>query len=596
VRRLAAGVNRAPIGPSGRLALQLLACCPRMPTDVVGALLGIGRTASAAQLLGRLARAGVARYETARLGPLLSARPVRLWTITPAGAAALADRGLLPTPGDREHLPLGQPVVWREPIRQRDIPLLVASYRLLARAAYELGRKPRVCAFEHPWIRTVGSGVDARKRSVRLPAAAVLVDPESSDRRLARLLLLPDAGTAPLSSYASGLRALVEMRRARNTDKDSEPLLIVGIMGEAGSQERTEAWHSLLRRVAHAAGEPPLCARVLVCESRSTQRGNSKQPPAAQIDQLFALLARHPLLTRDQLASLLATSTPRVARLTARLADRGWVQPIQLGRVPQTNRLGASDHLQRLALAELTPAGRLEAARRLLINAAPARRRHGLIDSHTASRRFVRQMHHTLGVNAFFVDLAAAAVQATRLGTDEALEEWRSAGACGRGRFRPDGYGCYRRGRSRLGFFVEFDRGTERSAQYATKLAAYYRYRNSGDYRRDYNSFPVLLVVATTEAAETRFAYQAYLVMWCRGGIPLQLFLTTTGRILGHPEGVLGPIWRTAGPELRVTRHNRTYWLPGRPPRALDTYRKARRSPPDPAERESKEDVTASMR
>jgi hypothetical protein len=47
---------------------------------------------SAAQLLGRLAQAGVARHETARLGPLLGARPVRLWTITPAGAACLAAR------------------------------------------------------------------------------------------------------------------------------------------------------------------------------------------------------------------------------------------------------------------------------------------------------------------------------------------------------------------------------------------------------------------------------------------------------------------------------------------------------------------------
>src|SRR5207248_886302 len=183
----------------------------------------------------------------------------------------------------------------------------------------EVGRKPRVCAFEHPWIRTVGSVVHARKRSVRLPAAAVLVDPESSDGRLVRLLLLPDVGTAPLSSYVSGLRALIEMRRARITDNDSEPLLIVGIMGEAGSQERTEAWHSLLRRVAQGSGEPPLCARVFVCEGRN-------QPPAAQIDQLFALLARHPLLTRQQLTSLLAKSTARVARLTARLAAHGWIQ------------------------------------------------------------------------------------------------------------------------------------------------------------------------------------------------------------------------------------------------------------------------------
>jgi hypothetical protein len=164
-------------------------------------------------------------------------------------------------------------------------------------------------------------------------------------------------------------------------------------------------------------------------------------------------------------------------------------------------------------------------------------------------------------------------MQATRLGGDEGLEEWRSATACARGRFRPDGYGCYRRDGWRFGFFVEYDRGTEHSAQYAAKLTAYYRYRDTGDYRRDYNSFPVLLVVTTTDAAEARFAYQAYLLTRSRGGAPLRLFLTTTARVLGHLEGLLGPIWRAPGPEFRVNQRNRMYWLPGRPPRGLDTIR-----------------------
>ena len=52
------------------------------------------------------------------------------------------------------------------------------------------------------------------------------------------------------------------------------------------------------------------------------------------------------------------------------------------------------------------------------------------------------KFHHTLGENAFFVDLAAEAARVTSHGGDEALVEWRSAAACARGRFRPDGYGC----------------------------------------------------------------------------------------------------------------------------------------------------------
>ena len=48
-----------------------------------------------------------------------------------------------------------------------------------------------------------------------------------------------------------------------------------------------------------------------------------------------------------------------------------------------------------------------------------------------------------------------------------------------RGWFRPDGYGCYRRSESRFGFFLEYDRGTERPNHYAAKIATYYRYRDS---------------------------------------------------------------------------------------------------------------------
>ncbi len=54
---------RTRIGPSGRAALHLLACCPRMPTDVVAVLLGMRHARSAAQLLLRLRTAGLAHYK-----------------------------------------------------------------------------------------------------------------------------------------------------------------------------------------------------------------------------------------------------------------------------------------------------------------------------------------------------------------------------------------------------------------------------------------------------------------------------------------------------------------------------------------------------
>ena len=89
-------------------------------------------------------------------------------------------------------------------------------------------------------------------------------------------------------------------------------------------------------------------------------------------------------------------------------------------------------------------------------------------------------------------------------GGDDALEEWRSAAACARGGFRPDGYGCYRRDGVRYGFFLEYDRGTERAREYAAKLRAYYRYR-AGRADRDYAGFPALLVVTTSKRADGNY-------------------------------------------------------------------------------------------
>src|SRR5712692_8632851 len=161
------------IGPSGRTALQLLACCPRVPTDVVGVLLGLGHLDSASQLLARLRKGGLAHSETVRPGPLLGSRSVRLWTLTPAGHAILAMRGLAPSLEGRGQLPYGPPACWRDPARQHDVPLLIVTYRLLAEFVAGTGHPMRVAAWEHPWIRSVRDARSGRTRHVRLPAAAV---------------------------------------------------------------------------------------------------------------------------------------------------------------------------------------------------------------------------------------------------------------------------------------------------------------------------------------------------------------------------------------------------------------------------------------
>src|ERR1700674_3931005 len=93
--------TRQRIGPSGRAALQLLACCPRIPTDVLGLVLGMRHTGSAAQLLARLRAGSLVRCERVRPGPVVGSRSVRLWTLTSAGQAIATLRGLAPSAEER---------------------------------------------------------------------------------------------------------------------------------------------------------------------------------------------------------------------------------------------------------------------------------------------------------------------------------------------------------------------------------------------------------------------------------------------------------------------------------------------------------------
>jgi hypothetical protein len=110
---------------------------------------------------------------------------------------------------------------------------------------------------------------------------------------------------------------------------------------------------------------------------------------------------------------------------------------------------------------------------------------------------------------------------------------------------------------------VEYDRGTEPGRKYAAKLRAYYRYRDSGQAARDYDGFPTLLVVTTDARAEHRIAEEASRASFVVGTQPLSILTTTTDRIEAAPEGILGPIWRVPGTDIR------RYWLPGGPPRGL---------------------------
>ena len=107
--------------------------------------------------------------------------------------------------------------------------------------------------------------------------------------------------------------------------------------------------------------------------------------------------------------------------------------------------------------------------------------------------------------------------------------------------------------------FLEYDRGTERRREYASKLDAYFRYRDTGWAARDCDGFPTILFATSAESSEDVFAQQAYLAAM-RHGAGLPLLLTTTRLIQGNGRGVFGAIWRSSGPIGGLV--TRRHWLP----------------------------------
>src|SRR4030095_14888430 len=81
---------------------------------------------------------------------------------------------------------------------------------------------------------------------------------------------------------------------------------------------------------------------------------------------------------------------------------------------------------------------------------------------------------------------------------------------------------------------------------YGEKWAAYYDYRDSRAFEHDYDGFPTILVVTTSNAVEERIARTVRAVSVGRSPT-LPIRLTSEWRITrdsSNPLGLLGPIWR----------------------------------------------------
>lgn len=161
-------------------------------------------------------------------------------------------------------------------------------------------------------------------------------------------------------------------------------------------------------------------------------------------------------------------------------------------------------------------------------------------------------LRHLLGTNQFFVDLAAYARRAgwpnANVLDGNGLDTWRSEKeitALYQNQVRPDGYGCWSEHGRRLGFYLEYDTGSEPLWVLADKLNAY---AGGTDRRRSSYAEPTaatlhgMLLFWLPSARREANARRALAGRYCP--VPI----ATAFRDYGDPDGPAGPVWAVLDP------------------------------------------------
>jgi hypothetical protein len=582
-------------------ALSVLNMCPLVPVDAFMHLVGLTSQSSAYQQLARLRHAGLADARRVDPGYLVGERRLGCWMITDKGrqtlelaaCARLVEQEAIVREGRGARGPHGL-----ARISQHDLPLLIATYRLPAAVVVERsarGHAVELTSFEWPWVRGWRSVADDKLLQVNVRAGVTLSACEEGSEsgppreQLAHVLLVPDLGTAPIAHYREMLRRLLAFRdEVTSGDRlADEPLeVVIATPNPDATGARSKAWLELLAwierrqpmdslqvRVRTWDWVADMVKRVPTADLRARVRDRAVgarsgrlhvRGPAGGHEQVLHLIGRHSCLTVHNMADLLGTRVDRIRRIQCELMADGLLRQIEFEELPVGAGLDCEQYTK-LGLAEITNKGRRTLASWLGLGPGTATRYHGFIGNGRRDRgrrwRLLRTLFHTMGVNSVFVAFAIAANAVHRAGGSDDLVEWRGAAACERKYCKPDGYGCYVRNGVAHGFFLEYDRGTESTRTYVAKFRAYYSYRDSGQAELDYNGFPTLLFVTTQPHAEERIADAATRAWFLRDTEPLAVLITTTGRMTGDREGILGRIWRRPDRIGATADDERQYWL-----------------------------------
>jgi hypothetical protein len=235
------------------------------------------------------------------------------------------------------------------------------------------------------------------------------------------------------------------------------------------------------------------------------------------------LLVEHRTLTTSQLAAVLFPS-PAAARVRLyRLRRLEWVEsftPIRATGPLETHWAAGLLAARYIAVQQGTPPPTPRGWRDRLESIAAS--------SH---------LEHGDGANQIFVDLLAH----TRTHPGTRLARWwgpaRTAAAHGQ-RVHPDGHGVWTDGDQQVGFWLEYDTGTEALPRLVAKIEPYARLRRDGG-----PDYPVLFVLPNP-TRETNL-HRKLNNHTTRSGITIAT--TTPTAAARSANGLAGPVWKIAG-------------------------------------------------
>ena len=249
---------------------------------------------------------------------------------------------------------------------------------------------------------------------------------------------------------------------------------------------------------------------------------------------LLECVGRLPLLTESDLSIVLATPQHLLRRQLDRSMRQGLVEVMPPATEP--SRFVLAELGLRLLAGRAGVPFRRFAEHTSLVAALPGAGR-GRLDT------LLRQFEHTVGANSFFVAcLAAGKPDGPRLvawrNAIEAALRFESGGV--RRSLRPDGAGDVTQEGLTHGFFLEWDRGTERIAVLLEKLDRYeWYYRALGAVPA---SAPELLIVTPSPHRENVIWQAVDTVIAAASG--RERVLTTVASLIAQ-RGPYAPIWRS---------------------------------------------------